>query len=322
MRRILVTGANGFIGSGLLRSLPASDWHVRGALRSLNALPARVQFEPVMVGEIEAATVWDAALRGVDSVVHLAARAHVMRESANEPLKEYRRVNVAGTLRLAQQAASAGVRRFIYMSSIKVNGEGSLAVGQPYHVDQAPAPVDPYGVSKHEAELLLRELAQETGMEIVVIRPVLVYGPGVKGNFLSMMRWLRKGIPLPFGAIDNRRSLVGVNNLVDLVRTCLDHPAAANQTFLVSDGEDLSTTELLRRLGEKIGTGARLLSVPSGMLVAAATLCGRRNVAQRLCGSLQVDISKTRGLLAWSPPHSVDHELERAAAAFLNLSSS
>jgi nucleoside-diphosphate-sugar epimerase len=232
-------------------------------------------------------------------------------------LTEFRRVNVGGTMRLAQQAAAAGVRRVVFMSSIKVNGEATLPA-RPYTAEDAAAPVDAYGISKCEAELRLRELALETGMEVVIIRPVLVYGAGVKGNFLSMMRWLRKGIPLPLGAIHNQRSLVGLNNLVDLVATCLEHPAAANQTLLVSDGHDLSTTELLQQLGGKVARGAHLLPVPSGFLLAGAKLLGRGDVAQRLCGSLQVDISKTRNLLGWSPPHSVDRELECAAQGFLD----
>jgi nucleoside-diphosphate-sugar epimerase len=317
MRRILVTGANGFVGSALLPCLSASGWQVHAALRRPPAVTPAAPFEPVVVGQIGAATDWSSALSGVESVVHLAARVHVMRESAHEPLTEFRRVNVAGTLRLARQAAAAGVRRFVFMSSIKVNGEGTLAA-RPYGAGDAAAPVDAYGISKYEAELLLLELARETGIEVVIIRPVLVYGSGVKGNFLSMMRWLRKGMPLPFGAIHNQRSLVGLNNLVDLVVRCLDHPAAANQTLLVSDGEDLSTTQLLRRLGDKLGRAARLLPVPSGLLLAGATLLGRRDLAQRLCGSLQVDISRTRNLLGWSPPHSVDRELECAARGFLS----
>jgi nucleoside-diphosphate-sugar epimerase len=317
MRSILVTGANGFVGSALAQSLSSKGWQVRGGLRSSDRIGAALPFEPVVVGEIGPATEWGSALFGIDSVVHLAARVHVMRESAADPLTEFRTVNVAGTLRLARQAADAGVRRFVFMSSIKVNGEGT-SPARPYEVGDAAAPVDAYGISKYEAELQLRALARQSGMEVVVIRPVLVYGRGVQGNFLSMMRWLCKGFPLPFGAIDNRRSLVGLDNLVDLVGTCLEHPAAANQTLLVSDGEDLSTTQLLRRLSAKLGRSARLLPVPVGILLAGATLFGRRDLAQRLFGSLQVDISKTRSLLGWSPPYSVDRELESAALGFLD----
>ncbi len=207
-------------------------------------------------------------------------------------------------------------QRFVFISTIKVNGEGT-PLGQPYTADDVPAPVDPYGVSKHEAELGLMRLAEETGMEVVIIRPVLVYGPGVKANFLSMMRWLHKGIPLPLGAIHNQRSLVALDNLVDLIVTCLHHPAAANQTFLVSDGEDLSTTALLRRTAAALGRPARLIPVPVRVLRTAAHLLGKADFAQRLYGSLQVDISKTRELLGWSPPVSVDDALHKTARHFL-----
>lgn len=238
-----------------------------------------------------------------------------MNDTADDPLVEFRKANVDGTLSLARQAAAAGVQRFIFISSIKVNGEGT-ELGYPYRADDTPAPQDPYGVSKMEAEQGLRALAAETGMEVVIIRPVLVYGPGVKANFRSMMSWLRKGIPLPLGATGNKRSLVAVDNLVDLIATCIDHPAAANQTFLVSDGEDLSTTQLLQRMGSALGRPARLLPVPASLLQAGAAMLGRRAIAQRLCGSLQVDICKTRERLAWAPPVSVDDALRKTARAF------
>jgi UDP-glucose 4-epimerase len=255
---------------------------------------------------------WQASLAGVDVVIHSAARVHVMNDSESDPLAAFRKVNVDGTLNLARQAVAAGVRRFVFVSSIKVNGEAT-ELGQPYRADDVPAPGDPYGVSKMEAEQGLRELAAQTGLEVVVIRPVLVYGPGVKANFMTMMRWLDKGVPLPFGAIDNRRSLVALDNLVDLVATCVTHPAAANQTFLVSDGEDLSTTGLLRRMAQALDKSARLLPVPAWMLRAGASLLGKSALSQRLCGSLQVDISKTRELLAWQPPVSVDVAMRATA---------
>jgi UDP-glucose 4-epimerase len=244
--------------------------------------------------------------------MHCAARVHVMAESVADPLAEFRRVNVQGTLNLARQAAAAGVRRFVFVSSIKVNGEATQ-LGRPFMADDAPAPLDAYGVSKMEAEQGLLETARQTGMEVVIIRPPLVYGPGVKANFAAMMRWLRCGVPLPLGAIHNQRSLVALDNLVDLIVTCLTHPAAANQTFLVSDGEDVSTTELLRRMGQALGRPARLIPVPVSWLKLAATLVGKPDVAQRLCGSLQVDIEKTRRLLVWTPPISLDEGLRRAA---------
>ena len=242
-----------------------------------------------------------------------------MTEQATDPLLEFRHINVDGTLNLARQAAEAGTRRFVFLSSIKVNGERTNP-GRPFTADQQPEPGDPYGVSKMEAEIALRELAKKTGMEVVIIRPPLVYGPGVKANFLEMMRWLSRGVPLPLGAVtQNKRSLVALGNLVDLVETCIEHPAAANQTFLVSDGEILSTADLLQRLGIALGCPARLIPVPVGLLKLGAALLGRSAVAQRLCGSLEVDIGKTRELLGWSPPLSVDEGLRRTAEYWLNL---
>ena len=265
-----------------------------------------------LTGDLTATTNWSAALERVSAVLHCAARVHVMTDASANPLDEFRRVNVQGTLSLARQAAAAGVRRFVFISSIKVNGESTQA-GQPFTADDTSAPQDAYGISKMEAEQGLRELSAQTGMEVVIIRPPLVYGPGVKANFAAMMRWLQRGVPLPLGAIHNQRSLVALDNLVDLIVTCITHPAAANQTFLVSDGEDVSTTELLRRMGQAMGKPARLLPVPASWLKLAATLVGKREVAQRLCGSLQVDIEKTRQLLGWSPPFSLDQGLKKAA---------
>jgi UDP-glucose 4-epimerase len=239
-----------------------------------------------------------------------------MNERDADPLAAFRRVNVRGTLRLAEQAAQCGVRRFIYLSSIKVNGEGTWP-GRPYTADDQPAPLDPYGVSKLEAEHGLQVLAVKTGMEIVIIRPVLVYGPGVKANFRSMMAWLNRGVPLPLGAITNKRSLVALDNLVDLIMTCIHHPAAANQVFLVSDDEDLSTSELLRRMARALGRPARLLPLPMWILKGTAQLLGKRALSQRLCGSLQVDIDKTKSLLEWTPAISVDGALAKTAKDFL-----
>jgi len=243
--------------------------------------------------------------------VHCAARVHVMADTAANPLAEFRRVNVQGTLNLARQAAAAGVRRFAFVSSIGVNGAETF--GLPFSAQDVAAPHSPYAVSKYEAELGLQALAAETGMEVVIIRPPLVYGLGAPGNFGSLIRWLRRGVPLPLGAIHNQRSLVSLDNLVDLIVTCLTHPAAINQTFLVSDGEDVSTTELLRRMGQALGRPARLVPVPVSWLKLAAKLVGKPDVAQRLCGSLQVDIEKTRRLLGWTPPLSLDQGLKRAA---------
>ncbi len=314
--RILLTGATGFIGRGLLERVSTEVSLEPVAVVRNSAARLSKHVATFRVAELEADTDWQSALERVDVVIHCAARVHVMHDTSFDPLAEFRQINVNGTLNLARQAASAGVRRFIFISSIKVNGEGT-ELGKPYFSDCHPAPLDPYGVSKMEAEQTLFVLASETGMEVVIIRPVLVYGPGVKANFRSMMNWLNKGVPLPLGAIHNKRSLVALDNLVDLIVTCIDHPNAANKTFLVSDGEDLSTTELLRRMGQALGKPARLLPVPASLLRAGAAMLGRGAVAQRLCGSLQVDISKTRELLGWTPPVSVDEALRRTAEHYL-----
>jgi nucleoside-diphosphate-sugar epimerase len=310
-QRMLVTGANGFVGRALCTEAVTRSWSVRGVTRVRCDLPNMV--ESLAVGGIDGDTNWRDAVVGCDVVIHLAARVHVMQEATANPLEEFRRVNVQGTLNLARQAAAAGVSRFVFVSSIKVNGEATQ-LGHPFAADDAPAPLDAYGVSKREAEQGLREIAAQTGMEVVIIRPPLVYGPGVKANFAAMMRWLKRGVPLPLGAIHNQRSLVAQGNLVDLIVVCLTHPDAANQTFLVSDGEDVSTTELLRRMGQAMGRPARLIPVPARWLKLAAALVGKQDVAQRLCGSLQVDIEKTRRLLGWTPPLSLDEGLRRAAA--------
>ncbi len=269
-----------------------------------------------MIRSLSSDTDWTEVLSKVEQVVHLAARVHVMNDKNPDPLAEFRRVNVEATANFARQAAAAGVKRFVYLSSVKVNGEFTEA-GQPFTADDAPAPKDPYGVSKHEAEQLLRLIAAETGTEMVIIRPPLVYGPGVKANFESMMRWLARGVPLPLAAVtNNHRSLVALDNLVDLILTCLNHPAAANQTFLVSDGEDLSTAQLLKRMGVAMGHPARLFYVPSALLKLGATVLNKPGIYQRLCGSLQLDIAKTKQLLGWAPPVPVDEGLQRAAESF------
>lgn len=318
--RILLTGATGFVGGAVATRLESDAVHsLLLAMRSpslLSVFPSP-SFETIVVPDLSSTTDWTSALEGRDVVIHSAARAHVMNDKAEDSLRAFREVNTEGTLALARQAAEAGVKRFIFISSIKVNGEGTPE-GCPYTAFDAPAPVDPYGISKHEAEEGLKVITAESGMEVVIIRSVLVYGPGVKANFRTMMNWLTKGVPLPLGAIDNKRSLVALDNLVDLIVTCIDHPAAANQTFLVSDGEDLSVTQLLRRLGKALDTPVRLVPVPVWVLNTAAAVLGKRDVAQRLCGGLQVDIRHTCETLSWAPPVSVDEGLSAAAEAFLS----
>lgn len=307
-KTILLTGATGFVGSALLAALQAlPGLRISSAVRSAKA---HDRVDHLVVGSIDGTTSYSAALGGVDIVIHAAARTHIMKDEKTDPLAEYRHVNVEGTLNLARQAAAAGVKRFIFISTIKVNGEATVN-GKSYSADNKPAPEDAYGLSKLEAEQGLRQLATDTEMEVVIIRPPLVYGPGVKGNFASMINLVEKGLPLPLGAVHNKRSLVGIDNLVDLIIRCIDHPAAANQVFLAGDGDDLSTTELLHGVGKAMGKPARLIPVPAGLLQFGATLLGKKAMAQRLLGSLQVDISNTCELLDWQPPYTVEEGLRR-----------
>jgi nucleoside-diphosphate-sugar epimerase len=312
---VLVTGGNGLVGTALLLRLSLDSVPCVAVVRRKGEVRPGCVSE-CEIGDIGPDTIWDGALEGINAVVHLAARVHVMQDAAADPLEEFRRTNVHASLNLARQAAAAGIRRFIFVSSVKVNGEYTRT-GQSFGPDDLPRPVDAYGISKMEAESGLRAIARESGIELVIIRPPLVYGPGVKANFAAMMRWLHRGIPLPLGSVHNRRSLVALDNLVDLITVCLHHPGAANQTFMAGDGEDLSTTELLRCLGDALGRPARLLPLPSVLLTAGAALLGRKDIARRLCDSLQVDIGKTRTLLMWRPPVSVAAALKSTAHAFL-----
>lgn len=313
--RVLVTGANGFLGCRLAMRLSEDPgYHLVACVRRQpSEWPVGSQVE--VVGDLDGNTDWTGALLRVDVVIHTAARVHLMKDTAQDPFAEFQKVNVHGTLNLARQAAKAGARRFIFVSTIKVNGEWT-GPGRLFTEDEPPDPTDAYGISKWEAEAGLRQLAEESGMEIVIIRPPLVYGPGVKANFQSMMRWINRGVPLPLGSIHNKRSLVALDNLVDLITTCIEHPAAANQTFLAADGEDLSTTELLQRMGVALGKPARLIPFPAGLLTLVASLLGKRAAARRLCGSLQVDISKAQELLGWKPPVSVEQGLRLTAEGF------
>lgn len=311
--KVLVTGANGFVGRALCEALARAGHEVVAGVRRPCGLPGERILPP-----LEDAEAWDtAAGLACDTVIHLAARVHVMREQAGDPTALYRSANTAATLALARAAARAGAQRLIFLSSIKVNGEHSEP-GRPFTAKEQPSPQDPYGVSKMEAEQGLHQIGAATGLDIVVVRPPLVYGPGVKANFASLMRAVSRGLPLPLGAVThNRRSLVALDNLVDLLLTCVDHPAAANQTFLVSDGEDLSTASLVRRMGQAIGRPARVWPVPPLLLSLVATLVGKKAAAQRLLGNLQVDITHTRETLGWTPPIGVDEGLRRAAAGMV-----
>jgi nucleoside-diphosphate-sugar epimerase len=308
--RILITGANGFVGKSLCDELFQQGFSVRAGVRSANSAIETV--ETVIIGAIDGETDWSNALQYIDLVIHLAARVHVMADDAVDPLEEYRKVNTLGTLNLAQQAVEQGVKRFIFLSSIKVNGEHT-ELDKPFNENDIPNPQDNYGLSKHEAEQGLFLIAQKTEMDIVVIRPPLIYGPGVKANFASMVNVVKRGIPLPFGAIYNKRSVVYMGNLVSLILRCIDHSAAANQVFLVSDGCDVSTTELLRACATAFGVKARLISIPKSWMQSGASLLGKQAIAQRLCGSLQVDITKAKQYLDWSPPFQLAEGLEITA---------
>lgn len=285
-------------------------------LKTVSRCPSKGADDGYLVSSIDSKTNWSGAFEGIDCVVHCAARVHQMKESQTDALEAYREVNTRGTLNLARQAANAGVKRFLFISSIKVNGEFTEP-SQPFIPDLTHVPDDLYGLSKYEAEVQLQQLAKETGLEVVIIRPPLVYGPGVKANFLSMMRWVEKGIPLPLGAIDNRRSLVYLDNLVDFMLTCCIHPKAACDTFLVSDGEDVSTTQLLNAVASGMSKSPRLLPIPMSFIDFSAKLIGKPQLSQRLCGNLQVDSSKTKVLLGWSAPISFEEGIQRTVDAYL-----
>ncbi len=300
--KLLVTGANGFVGRALCGELMKRGMQVRGAVRARDQLPSGIETAPV--GAIDGATDWSMAVAGIDVVIHLAARVHVMRDIAFNPLEEFRKVNVAGTMNLARQAAKAGVKRLVYVSSIKVNGEATVAEGRFSETD-APNPQDSYGISKWEAEQALHRAVKETGLEVVILRPPLVYGEGVKGNFAQMMRVLKIGIPLPLASVENRRSLIHVGNLVDALILCAKHPEASNRTYLASDGEDVSTPEILRQLGIAMNHPARLFPCPAFLLKLAGNLIGKSDQIERLLGSLQIDSGKIRIELGWVPPYTL-----------------
>jgi nucleoside-diphosphate-sugar epimerase len=304
--RVLVTGANGFVATALRAQLVQNGCHIVPSVRCSYGVP-----NEKLVGELDGETCWSEALKDCEAVVHLAARVHVEDGKVSDSLLKYRTVNVEGTINLARAAVASGIKRFIYLSTAKVYGQ-STENGQPFSVEDPPAPMEPYSVSKWEAEQALWKIAQGTQMQVVVIRPPLVYGPKVKANFSVMMSLLSRGVALPLASVKtNRRSLVALDNLVDLIATCLVHPNASNQTFLVSDNEDLSTADLLSRMGDALGRPARLFHVPLIILKIGATIFNRSDLYERLCCSLHLDISKTKKILNWKPPITVDEGLRR-----------
>lgn len=311
--KILVTGANGFIGRALCEYLTANRYDVLPVVRHTSNIP-----NEYILNDFDK-TSWNKALDGCDSVVHLAGLAHIMdKQNANNSHNAFHSANVSFTKMLADNAVAAGVRRFIFISTVKVNGEYTEP-GISFSSNDLPNPKanDEYAISKLKAEQSLQKIAKETGLELVIIRPPLVYGPGVKGNFLSLLKMLDRGLPLPFGAIHNQRSLVGLNNLIDLIITCLNHPAANNQIFFVSDNEDLSTTVLLKRMGKALNKPSRLIPISSNIFKIGLNIIGKKNLSQRLLENLQIDTHQTKELLNWSPPSSVDDELQRTTEWYL-----
>ena len=310
MNKVLITGSNGFVGQFLCHYLHDNGYEVVYTYRQL---PDSLAFEDsyhYVVGNIDSRTQWQTALTDVDMVVHLAARVHVMQETHEDPLSAFREINTRGTMNLARQAVTAGVQRFIYLSSIKVNGEQTLET--PFTADDQPDPQDPYAISKFEAEQQLLDYGRETGLEVVIIRPPLVYGPGVKGNFKRLISMVKKSLPLPLARIDNARSLVNIQNLCSLIEACLTHPKAANEIFLVSDGQDLSTSELFEHIAQAMHKKSRLFYLPKGIIRLLTHLIKRDAEFERLFGTLQVDISKNKQLLGWKPPISVKEGIRKA----------
>lgn len=309
---ILLTGSTGFVGDEVLKALSGHNIAVLGRTK-----PSSVADKSFYTLSLGSKTDFSTAIKSVDCIIHCAARVHIMDDDSLNPLEAYREVNTAGTINFATQAAKSGVSRFIFVSSIKVNGEGT-SLGQPFTFADAHCPESDYGLSKAEAEQQLIKIGKETGMEVVIIRPTLVYGPGVKANFASLMSLVSKGIPLPFGCVtNNKRSLVSVDNLVDLIVTCIEHPKAANQVFLVSDDHDVSTSEMLRQMSIALGKSTFQLPVPLWCYKLVGKLFRKEDVIDRLIGSLQVDITHTKKTLGWNPPQSLEDGFKKTAQAFL-----
>lgn len=313
---ILLTGATGFVGQAVLYDLQSKKLDIAVVKRNQSSLGLSESIKCISE-EINADTDWKEALEEVNVVIHTAARVHVMRETAANPLNAFLEVNTQGTINLAEQAAAAGVRRFIFISSIKVNGE-STQDGCLFTPDDEFIPSDPYAVSKYRAEQALLDLAHKTDMEVVIIRPPLIYGPGVKANFAEMIRWIHKGVPLPFGRIQNKRSFIAIDNLVNFITLCIEHPKAANEIFTISDTEDVSTTELLRKVAKALDRKLILLPVPVVLMEFAAFMLRKRGIAQRLFGSLQVDSSKAYDLLGWKPITTMDQQLLKTVNVYLD----
>lgn len=309
--KIAITGSTGFVGKQLISQLPDSECLILGR-KPLGAPKTSYSF-----CEFDLSSANDnnliQPLCSASVLIHIAARVHVMHETVDDPLTEFREVNTLGTLNIAKQAAQAGVKRFIFISSIKVNGE-STSNRKPFTALDAPSPEDPYGISKAEAEIALLELGKQTGMEIVIIRPPLVYGEGVKANFAALLKLVSKGLPLPFRCIaKNKRSMVSVYNLVDLIKTCIDHPSAANQVFLASDDDDISTAQMVALMAKVQGKRNLALPVPVCCFKLLGKLLNKNDVIDRLTGSLQLDITHTKETLAWKPPYSIEHGFTLAA---------
>ena len=317
MQKVLITGANGFLGKEVTKILVKQGFGVRCAFRQAKHPEfVNVLYESCLVGDIDITTKWQQALQNIDTVIHLAARVHVMKETEMDPLLEFRKINVEGTKRLASQAAAAGVKRLIFISSVKVNGEKTLE--GPFTEESTPKPCDPYGISKWEAEQELQRCSEKTGLELVIIRPPLIYGPGVGGNFLRLLNWVNKGFPLPLKRVNNARSLANVGNVADFILLCVKHNQAAGHTFFVTDGKDMSTSELINQLAEIMNRPSRSFSFPSGLIRTMAHLMGKGAEVERLLGSLQIDDSKARELLGWKSPVSVKEGLSQTVDWYKN----
>ncbi len=316
MKRVLITGANGFIGNALCEKLILSGYDVLGLVRSSDKMKSLPKGVPtVNVGSIGQYTDWSRALTGVNVVIHLAARTHILKENTPNPINEYREVNLYGTGQLARMAVNEGVKRLIFMSSVGVNGEQNE--GTPFSESDQPNPSRPYSVSKWEAEKVLKRIAYETGLEIVIIRPPLVHGPGVKGNMLQLLNLVKWSVPLPLAKVNNKRSFIGVTNLVDVLIKCIDNTNVSGETMLVSDGEDISTPDLIRRLANMMNKPNALIPFPESLLRIIYSNIGKNNPLKQICSSLTIDTSKMCSLLKWKPPLTLNQGLEAMVSWYL-----